>query len=150
MLVDANVLLYSVDEDSPFHGRARDWMVAALNGPQRVGLPWVSLWAFVRIVTNPRALTDPLTPGEAWEYVEGWLDAPAAWVPAPGHGHREILGSLLPGHDLRAGLVTDGVLAAIAIEHGLTVVSADSDFARFPQIGWINPVAVGQRTNPMV
>jgi toxin-antitoxin system PIN domain toxin len=143
MLVDANVLLYSVDEDSPLHVRARDWMVAALNGPQRVGLPWVSLWAFVRIATNPRALTNPMTPAEAWECVEGWLDAPAAWVPAPGRGHREILESLLIDHDLRAGLVTDGVLAAIAMEHGLTVVSADSDFARFPQIGWTNPVAVG-------
>ena len=149
MLLDANVLLYSVDEDSPFHVRARDWMVAALNGPQRVGLPWVSLWAFVRIVTNPRALTNPLTPAEAWEYVEGWLEAPAAWVPGPGRSHREILESLLIEHDLRAGLVTDGVLVAIAIEHGLKVVSADSDFARFPQIDWINPVAVGQRADPV-
>jgi uncharacterized protein len=149
MLVDANILLYSVDEDSPYHVRARDWVVAALNGPQRVGFPWISLWAFVRIATNPRALTDPMTPAEAWEYVETWLDAPSAWVPAPGHGHPEILRSLLTEHDLRAGLVTDGVLAAIAIEHGLTVVSADSDFARFPQVPWVNPVAGTQRADPV-
>ena len=149
MLVDANILLYSIDEGSPFHRSARDWVVAALNGPQRVGIPWMSLWAFVRIVTNPRALTNPMTPPEAWDCVEGWLDAPAAWVPGPGRGHREILRSLLIEHDLRAGLVTDGVLAAIAMEHGLTVVSADSDFARFPQVGWFNPVAVGQRADPL-
>ena len=141
MLVDANVLLYSVDEDSLFYVRARDWMVAALNGPQRVGIPWMSLWAFVRIVTNPRALAHPLTPGAAWDYVQGWLDAPATWIPTPGRGHREILGSLLVQHDLRAGLVTDAVLAAICIEHGFTMISADSDFARFTQIAWVNPVA---------
>ena len=75
MLVDANILLYSVDEDSPFHAPARDWMVASLNGAQQVGIPWMSLWAFIRIVTNPRALARPLTPGQAWEYVADWLDA---------------------------------------------------------------------------
>lgn len=139
MLVDANVLLYSVDETSPFHARARDWMVTALNGDKRVGIPWQSLWAFVRIATNPRALLEPLTPSEAWEFVENWLEAPATWVPAPGRGHREILGGLLADKDLRAGLVTDAVLAAICIEHGLAIVSADSDFARFPEIAWINP-----------
>ena len=140
MLVDADILLYSVDEDSQFHLPARDWMVTALNGAQRVGIPWMSLWAFVRIATNPRALARPMTPREAWEHVAAWLDAPATWVPSPGRGHRELLGSLLVEKDLRAGLVTDAVLAAIALEHGLTVVSADSDFARFSQVGWINPV----------
>lgn len=139
MLVDANVLLYSVDEDSTFHEAAREWMVAALNGAQRVGIPWQSLWAFVRIATNPRALASPLSPAQAWEHITDWLDAPATWVPGPGRGHAEILGPLLMGKDLRAGLVTDAVLAALCIEHGLAVVSADSDFARFPEIEWINP-----------
>lgn len=139
MLVDANVLLYSVDEDSPFHVASRNWLTTTLNGPQRVGIPWQSLWAFVRIATNPRALAQPLTPREAWEHVEDWLEAPASWVPAPGRGHREILGGLLVDKDLRAGLVPDAVLAAICLEHGLAVVSADSDFARFPEITWINP-----------
>ncbi|MEI2777625.1 MAG: TA system VapC family ribonuclease toxin [Tetrasphaera sp.] len=140
MLVDANILLYSVDADSPFHERARDWLTQALNGPKRVGLPWVSLWAFVRIVTNPRALRDPLLPAEAWDHVTDWLAAPAAWVPGPGSGHPEILGNLLVERDLRAGVVTDAVLAAICIEHGLAIVSADSDFARFPDLVWINPL----------
>jgi toxin-antitoxin system PIN domain toxin len=139
VLVDANILLYSVDEDSPFHVAARDWMTEALNGPKRVGVPWQSIWAFVRIVTNPRAVAAPLRPAEAWEHVEDWLDAPATWVPAPGRGHRDILRSLLVDKDLRAGLVSDAVLAAMCVEHGLTMVSADSDFARFPEISWINP-----------
>lgn len=141
MLVDANILLYSVDEASPFHEAARDWMAEALNGPRRVGLPWMSLTAFVRIASNPRALAHPLTPAEAWQFVEEWLDAPAAWVPAPGRGHRAILGRLLVDLDLRSNLVTDAVLAALCIEHGLQLVSADSDFARFSEITWHNPAA---------
>ncbi|CAN5890613.1 type II toxin-antitoxin system VapC family toxin [soil metagenome] len=141
MLVDANILLYSVDEDSPFHEGARDWLVEALNGPRRVAVPWISLTAFIRIATNPRATRHPLTPAEAWDHVQDWLDAPSSWVPEAGRGHRAILGRLLIDHDLRAGLVTDAVLAALCIEHGLDIVSADSDFARFNEIGWINPVA---------
>jgi toxin-antitoxin system PIN domain toxin len=141
MLVDANILLYSVDTSSPFHRRADAWLVDALNGDRRVGIPWSSLWAFVRIATNPRAARHPLTPAEAWEHVEGWLDAPATWTPEPGRGHRAILGELVVRYDLRGALVADAALAALCIEHGLTMVSADSDFARFTDVPWINPVA---------
>jgi len=141
MLVDANILLYAVDEESRFHQLAREWLNTALNGARRVGVPWASLTAFVRISTHPRALTSPLQPAEAWELVEDWLDAPAAWVPAPGIGHRAILGRLIADLDLRGGLVSDAVLAALCIEHGLQIVSADTDFARFPELTWLNPVA---------
>lgn len=141
MLVDANILLCAVDEESPFHRQARDWLEAALNGPKRVGIPWMSTWAFLRIVTNPRAVAAPLGPAASWQIATDWLDAPATWIPEPGRGHREILRGLLLGKDLRAGLISDAVLAAICLEHGLSVVSADSDFARFPEVSWINPVA---------
>lgn len=141
MLVDANILLYSVDTASPFHEQADAWLVKALNGDRRVGIPWMSLNAFVRIATNPRASRHPLSPSEAWENVECWLDAPATWVPEPGHGHRETLRDLVIRLDLRGALITDAVLAALCIEHGLEIVSADSDFARFTELTWINPVA---------
>ena len=137
MLIDANILLYATDGSSPYHGTARPWLESQLNGSRRVGLPWLSLWAFVRISTNPRATHRPLTPVQAWSMVEAWVDAPAAWVVEPGPGHREILGRLLVERDIRAGLV----VAALCIEHGLTIVSADSDFARFTDITWLNPVA---------
>jgi uncharacterized protein len=141
MLVDANILLYAVDEDSPFHVPAREWLEAALNGSRRVGIAWASLAAFVRIATHPRALHEPLSPTEAWRFVDDWLDAPTVWTPAPGRGHREILGRLVRDLDLRANLVSDAVLGALCIEHGLEIVSADSDFARFTEIAWRNPVA---------
>ena len=141
MLVDANILLYAVDRESRFHGRAMAWLEGGLNGTRRIGLPWSSLVAFVRIATHPRALRRPLQPAAAWELVEAWLDAPAAWIPTPGPAHREILGRLVRDLDLRGNLVADAAVAALCVEHGLDIVSADTDFARFTELTWINPVA---------
>lgn len=141
MLVDANVLLYAVDSASPHHDRARSWLEAALNGSRRVGLPWQSLTAFVRITTNARAVPVPLTPAAAWTFVEEWLDAPVAWIPQPGPGHRDVVRRLLIENHASGNLVADAVLAALCIEHGLAIVSADSDFARFGEVTWLNPLA---------
>lgn len=143
MLVDANILLYAVDETSPFHPAARDWLSGALNGCRRVGLPWMSLVAFVRISTHPRASLHPLQPAEATAFVDDWLAAGTAWIPHPGSAHAALFASLVEQGGLTGNLVTDAHLAAIAFEHGLEVVSADSDFARFTGLRWSNPVATG-------
>lgn len=139
MIVDATVLLYAVDDQSHFHTAARTWLEDAMNGVERVGLPWVSLMAFQRIISHPRVTAHPLTPVDAWGYVTAWLDADQAWVPVPGSRHRDILGRLLIDGDLRGNLVTDAHLAALAIEQGTAVCSFDSDFARFEGLRWINP-----------
>jgi toxin-antitoxin system PIN domain toxin len=140
MIVDANVLLYAVDASSHFHQPAKDWLEASLNEPARLALPWASLLAFQRISTHPRASARPLSPGQAWSFVDAWLNADATWVPLPGERHAEIIRDLIVAGDLRGNLVTDAHLAALAIEHGVGICSTDSDFARFPQITWVNPV----------
>lgn len=139
MIVDANILIYSVDNTSPRHDQARRWLEDALNGSRRVGLPWASLTAFVRITTHPRALLSPLRPAEAWSYVEDWLDAPPTWIPAPGPGHRALLGRLIRDLDVRSNLIPDAALAALCLEHGVSIISADTDFARFGEVTWVNP-----------
>lgn len=141
MIVDANILLFAQDSSSPFHSPARDWLTEALNGPRRIGLPWPSLLAFVRIRTHPRAYDKPLTASEAWSYVEDWLAAPAAWVPAPTARHAEVLGDLVRRYHLQGNAIPDGHLAALGIEHGVAVCSADTDFARFTEITWVNPLS---------
>ncbi|HEX8132044.1 MAG TPA: TA system VapC family ribonuclease toxin [Actinomycetes bacterium] len=141
MLVDANLLLIAVDRSSPFHGAAAAWLTGALNGARRVGIPWPSLAAFLRISTNPRASEHPLAPDDAWRHVEAWLACDPVWIPAPTERHAEILGALVVTYQLRGNLVSDAHLAALAIEHGLTVCSADTDFARFREIQWVNPLA---------
>lgn len=142
MLVDANLLLYAVDESSPQHAAAHAWLSTVLNGDRRVGMPWESLTAFVRITTNPRAFRTPLSPAESWGYVEDWLAAEVVWQPLPSRRHGEILGRLVTSRGMTANLVPDAHLAAIALGHGLTVYSADSDFAIFaPELRWSNPLA---------
>jgi hypothetical protein len=103
-------------------------------------LPWTSLLAFVRIISNPRVVDRPRSLPEAWSQVEAWLDCPPAWIPLPTEHHRETLGELLRVVP-RGNLVPDAHLAALAVEHGLTLCSTDGDFARFPRLRWENPLA---------
>jgi toxin-antitoxin system PIN domain toxin len=140
LIVDANVLLYARNDADSRHRAARDWLEDALNGSTRVGLPWWSLSAFVRIATNARAFPSPLSPDEAAVQVEEWLDAPRAWLPEPTAQYRDVFMSLIRAHDVRGSLVTDAQLAALAIDHGVPVVSTDADFARFRSVEWINPL----------
>ena len=140
MLLDANILIYAVDEESPRHDKALDWLSAALNGPERVGLPWLSLSAFLRITTNARATRAPLSSAAAWSYVCDWLECEATWIPNPTEHHADVLGSLIERYDLRANLIPDAQMAALAIEHGLDLYSVDTDFARFSEIQWVNPL----------
>lgn len=141
MLLDANLLLYAVHKRSPQHEAAAAWLTEQLNGPRRVGLPWQSLGAFLRISTHPRAFTRPLTPATAWERITDWLSAPVAWTPEPGPEYARTLGELVGAHEVRGNLVPDAQLAALAIEHGVTLYSTDTDFARFPQVHWTNPLS---------
>ena len=140
MIVDANVLLYARNADDPRHSVARRWLESALNGLTRVGLPWQSLVAFVRISTNARAFPDPLTPEQSWAQVDQWLAAPRAWIAQPSGAYHRVLGSLVIRHQVRGPLVSDAQLAALAIDHGVPVVSTDADFARFDEVRWVDPL----------
>ena len=140
MLLDANLLLYAVHEGTPEHERAAQWLTEQLNGPQRVGLPWQSLGAFLRISTHPRAFERPLSPTTAWERIADWLAAPVAWVPQPGQEYARVLGELVSTYGISGNLVPDAQLAALAVEHGVTLCSNDTDFARFRELRWENPL----------
>ena len=141
ILVDANLLVYAHVSSLPQHAAARKWLDGRLNDYPTVGLPWQSLLGFVRLVSNPRVFERPEPVEAAWRQVEAWLDAPPAWVPCAGERHRAILAGLLKPGGLRANHVPDAHLAALAIEHGLTLCSTDGDFARFKGLRWQNPLA---------
>jgi toxin-antitoxin system PIN domain toxin len=140
MLVDANLLIYAIDRQADQHEAATNWLAEQLNGPRRVGLSWQTITAFLRIVSHPRAYPQPLAPDTAWQQVTDWLATPVAWIPEPGPEYSRILGDLITGYDIRGNLIPDATLAALAIEHGLTLYSYDTDFARFRELRWENPL----------
>jgi toxin-antitoxin system PIN domain toxin len=141
ILVDANLLIYANVSGFAQHNTARQWLERVLNQGPRVGLPWPSLLAFVRLSSNPRLFTRPQSIGEAWLKVEEWLNVAGVWIPIPGDHHREILRGLLRVAGVQSNNVPDAHLAALAIEHGLTLCSSDSGFRRFPNLRWENPIA---------
>lgn len=140
ILVDANILLYAHVGSYPQHAKASAWLDEKLNGQARVGLPWISLLAFARILTNPRVFARSTTVPEAWEQIDDWLKCETVWIPQPTERHTEVLGSLIRLPGMSSALVSDAHLAAMAIEHGLTLCSSDGDFARFPGLRWHNPL----------
>jgi toxin-antitoxin system PIN domain toxin len=141
ILVDANLLIYAVNQDLPQHKRARAWWEGALSGAADVGLPWVSLLAFLRICTNPRIFESPLRLEQTTGFIDEWLDRPNVGMITPGPGHWAILKSLIRQAGTAGNLTTDAHIAALALEHGCTICSADNDFKRFPGVAHINPLA---------
>lgn len=140
ILVDVNILVYAADSNSRQHAAARNWLDAQLSGTVAVGLPWPVLLGFLRLVTNPRIFPRPLAMSTAWNQVSTWLGADPAWVPEATERHATVLGSLLAEPGILGNLVPDAHLAALAIEHGLTLCSTDGDFARFTNLRWMDPL----------
>jgi hypothetical protein len=139
ILVDTNLLVYALDQASPFHEAARPWLEDELNGPTGVGLPWQTLNGFVRVVSNPRISPNPMPTQRAWAQVREWLELDVTFTPEPTPRHVEILASLMPAVT-RSELMPDAHLAALAIEYGLVLCSADTDFDRFKGLAWRNPL----------
>jgi uncharacterized protein len=141
ILVDGNLLIYARVASLPQHQAAHEWLDRRLNDPARVGLPWPSLLSFLRVVTNPRIFERPEAVSSAWGQVEAWLGCPNVWIPQPGEDHRVILAQMLARLGGGANLIPDAHLAALAVEHGLTLCSTDGDFGRFGELKWENPIA---------
>lgn len=140
ILVDANLLIYAIDADSPHHAAARAWFERVVSGTSRVGLAWVVLLAFLRITTRPGILRNPLTLGQAADYVTEWLAQPNVVAVGPSDRHWPVLRNLIRTTGSAGNLVSDAHLAALAIEHGYAVYSTDHDFRRFPGVEHVNPL----------
>lgn len=140
-LVDANVLLYAVNEDAHHHERSHRWLDESLSGADTVAFSWVALLAFVRLATKVGLFDSPLSAEEAMDRVDAWLGAPAAVVVDPTKDHGRVLRRLLTEVGAGGNLTNDAHLAALAIEHRCGIVSFDSDFARFPGVRWQPPPA---------
>lgn len=139
-LPDLNLLIYAVDRRSPSHERSIAWWNGLLSGSETVALSWTVLLGFVRLTTNPSVVQEPLRSDEALDYVDRWLAQPVTTVIEPTPRHAAVLRDLLGPVGTAGNLVSDAHLAALAIEHGADLCSADRDFGRFPGLRWVNPL----------
>jgi uncharacterized protein len=141
ILIDANLPIYAVDSISPRYERAKGWLEEVLSGNETVAFSWMALLAFLRRTTKRGLFQRPLSVTEAMDLVDEWLAQPVAAVMAPAGKHPRILRDLLLLHGSGGNLTADAHLAALAMEHGAELCSADTDFSRFPGLRWRNPLA---------
>jgi toxin-antitoxin system PIN domain toxin len=140
ILPDINLLVYAYNTDAPGHDRAKAWWEESLSGRRPVGLPWVVLLGYLRLMTGRNVLIDPLSSEEAIEHVRSWLERPQTQILQPGPRHLELLGGLMKDPLAPGSLTTDVHLATLAIEHQAELHSNDRGFARFPGLRWTNPL----------
>ncbi len=141
IVVDANLLLYAYDPGSPHHKAARKWVEAAFSGGEILGIPWQTVGAFLRITTNSKLPGQRVTLDGAIEVVDMWLEQPNVRFLTPGERHWDLLRQMITEGQARGPLLTDAQLAAITIEYGGVLHTTDRDFARFPGLRWVNPLA---------
>ena len=137
---DANVLIYAHDQTAPAHKVARKWWERALTGSEPVGLPWVVILAFVRLMTHPSLSDNPMSVEQARECVAHWLEQPNCRVLPTGVATVDRFFRLLEKAGVGGNLSTDAMIAAVAGEYGGTVYSNDRDFDRFEGVVWKNPL----------
>jgi len=144
-IVDANVLIYAMNEDARHHDEARTWLDDSLSGAAIVGFAWIAILAFVRLSTKAGLFPSPLPVDGALDRVEAWTSAPAAVIVEPTARHLSLVRGLLDDLGTGGNLVDDAHLAALSIEHRGSVVSYDHDFGRFPGVTWRPPGRPGGR-----
>ena len=139
-VLDLNLLIYAHDETSPFFKRARAWFEGIMSTGEIVGLPVPVIAGFIRITTDRRIGGGRYTLIEAIEIVDEWLSFPQARLLLPTEHHWRTLKRVLAEANAGGKLTTDAEIAAVTLEYGGTLFSADRDFSRFRGLRWKNPL----------
>ncbi len=142
LLPDVNVLVYAhVQESIPEHAEYAAWVTRLATGPAPFALSVLVLSGFVRVATNPRVFHPPSTLDQSFAFVSALTERPTARIVGPGPDHLEIFETMCRQSGATGKLVADAQHAAIAVEHGCTLVTTDSDFSRFPDLRWQHPLS---------
>jgi uncharacterized protein len=141
IIVDANLLIYAVNADAALHREAEKWLEAAFSGTETVGFAWNVVLGFLRVTTKSGMFRRSISVEAAFDLLGDWFSQPTALLVEPGPQHFQILRKLLVPLGTGGNITSDAHLAALAIEHGAQLCSADSDFARFGGLRWHNPLA---------
>jgi uncharacterized protein len=143
IIPDLNLLIYAYNDQAPQHLLAREWWEELLNGQTPVGLPWITISGFIRLMTHPRILVAPLDVSSTLSHVRAWLAQPPVRVVQPGARFEQLFLDYLARLGTAGNLTTDAQLAALAVEHQAELHSTDNDFARFDGLRWLNPLKPG-------
>jgi toxin-antitoxin system PIN domain toxin len=131
ILTDVNLLVYAHREEMELHAQSRQWLENLLAVGEPFGMANIVLSGFIRIVTHHKIFSPPSTMDQALEFAAAVRNRTDCVPIHPGDRHWRLFQEfcVLPG--VKAGLVTDAYLAALAVEHGCEFATADGDFARF-------------------
>ncbi len=140
IVLDANLLIYAYDTTDVQHKSARRWLQKVFSESELIGLPWQTISAFLRVSTNHRLPGNRITMELAISFIQQWMELKQVRLLSPTERHWPILKRVLLDGQVRGPLATDAQLAAITIENGGVLYTADRDFARFPGLRWINPL----------
>jgi toxin-antitoxin system PIN domain toxin len=141
MLVDMNVMVYAHRRDAERHLEYKAWMQAMVNGPEPYAVADFAVTGMVRVVTDRRYYREAAsTITDALAFADEIRNQPHARVISPGPKFWSLFSNLCRQTDARAKLIPDAYLAALALEHGCEVVTADQDFRRFPGLRWRHPL----------
>jgi uncharacterized protein len=140
ILADVNVLVYAHREDLPQHERFSAWLSAEVESGRSYALCDASLTGFLRIVTNGRIFDEPTPLQMALQTIEDLRAQPGATHLDPGQRHWPLFTDLCLAVGARGNDVPDAYLAALAIESGSELITADRGFGRFPGLRWSCPV----------
>ncbi|WNM35415.1 type II toxin-antitoxin system VapC family toxin [Streptomyces sp. Li-HN-5-11] len=135
-----NILVYAFREDCKDHEQYHTWLIDRLRGDEPVGYNGVIDSNFVRIVTQPKIFQPPSEPETAFTFLRDVRSAPVSTLVQEGPRHWEIFERLCLKAGARANLVPDAYIAALAMENGATLYTADRGFARFPGLRRQHPL----------
>lgn len=140
IVVDANLLIYAYDTAAPRHEKSRVWLEEGFSGLELIGLPWQSITAFLRVMTNPKLHGRGYSVDEATEIIESWIARSNVRILSPGDDHWRYFRKMIVDGQAMGPLISDAELAALTVEYGGVLHTNDRDFARFPGLRWQNPL----------
>lgn len=141
IVLDANLLVYAYNSVSAHHKQARSWLEETLSRIETVGIPWQAVSAFLLVVTNPKLPGERLSLAESVQIVDSWLAHPNIQVLTAGENYWPLFRRMVVEGRATGPRVSDAEIAALTLEYGGVLHTADRDFARFPGLRWKNPLS---------
>lgn len=142
ILPDVNTLVYAYRREADDHEAYSTWLSEIVAGADELAVVDHCMTGFLRIVTNPRVFADPAPVADAFGFVSRIRTARRArrlWSTAATWS--TFAGLISRDRGIKANLVPDAYLAALAISHGCRIATADRGFARFDTLDFFDPIS---------